>query len=99
MTGIEQLLHHFLVPVEALGLVERTLVVFQTEPCHAFQDGVDRLGCGAFQIGVFDAQDEGAAMVPGIQIGKERRASTANMQVTCGARGKAGANSHQDFRG
>ena len=81
-----------------MGLEERTLVVFQPEPGHALQDGVHRLGGGALEVGVLDAQDEGAAVLARIQPGEQRGARAADVQVTGGARGKSGANGHGNGR-
>jgi hypothetical protein len=53
---------HLLVAIHALHLVERTFVVVQLQPFHAFQDHVHGSLGGALQIGVFNAQHEVAAI-------------------------------------
>ena len=40
---IQQLLDDIIVAIESIGLVKRAFVVFQPEPGHAFENGVDRL--------------------------------------------------------
>ena len=62
---VQQLLNDFCVATKPLCLVKRALVVIQTKPFHAIQDGPDGFRRRAFQVGVLDAQDEFAAMVPG----------------------------------
>ena len=57
----EQLVDDLLVAVEALGLVERTLVVIEPRPFHAVQNLLDGLGRGALEIRILDAQHERAA--------------------------------------
>ena len=61
----EHLLDHGLVAIHALHLVERAFVVVSPDPVHAIENRLYRLGCQAFQIGVFDAQDERAAVFAG----------------------------------
>jgi len=77
-----------------MSLVERTLVVFQPEPGHALQNRIHRFGGGTLEIGVLDAQDEGPAVLAGIQPGKQRGARTADMQIAGRAWGESGANGH-----
>src|SRR5690606_38701295 len=92
---IKQLLDDFLVAVEALGLIEGALVVFQAQPGHAFQDGVHRLLGRALPVGVLNAQDEAAAVAAGVKIGIQRRARAADMQVAGGGRSETSFNRHQ----
>ena len=87
----QQLLDHFLVTVKALGLVERAFVVVQTYPVHAVHNGFYRFRGGAFQVGVFDAQHKGAALLAGKCPGEQCRAHAADVQETGGAGGKTGA--------
>jgi hypothetical protein len=90
----EHLGDHLLVAIHALHLVERTLVVRQAQPLHAVDDGLHRLRRRTRDVGVLDAQDEGAAMAAGIGPGKQRRAGAADVQETGGTGGEAGADRH-----
>ena len=84
MAGVEQLLRGSLVEVEALGLIERALVPVEAEPAHAFQDAFDHGLGGALEVGVLDAEDEGAAGVAGEEPVEERGAGATNVQVAGG---------------
>ena len=84
----------FLVARHALHLIKRTFVVVKTEPVHAVDDRLHRLGRGAFEIGIFDAQNESAAMATRIGPRVERGTGAANVEVTGGAGGEAGADGH-----
>ncbi|KAG1388645.1 hypothetical protein G6F59_015865 [Rhizopus arrhizus] len=59
------------------------------------RDGVDRTLGAAFTVGVLDAQHELAAAVAGLQPAVQRGAGTADVQVTGGAGGEAGAADHE----
>ncbi len=67
VTLLEQLVDVVAVAVHALGLIEGTFVVLQPQPGHALEDGVDRLGGGALEVGILDAQHEGAAVPARVQ--------------------------------
>jgi hypothetical protein len=61
---------------------------------HALQNGINsRLG-GTFPIGVFHAQDKGAAKPPGMQLAEQSSARTADVEKTSGRGGKAGTDRH-----
>ena len=85
VTGFQQLLDDLLVTTKALGLLERSLLIFQPQPSHAFQNGIDRLNRRPLQVGVFYPQDERPAVFAGVKPGKKRRACSANVKVACGA--------------
>jgi hypothetical protein len=59
---------------------------------HAVKNGLDSFRGGAGNIGVFNAQYEGATMAAGIGPGEECGAGAAYVQVTGGAGGKTSAN-------
>ncbi len=90
----DQLLGHFLVPGDALGLVERAFVVVQAQPLHRLQDRIDRALGAAFTVGVLDAQHELAATMAGLQPAVQRGAGATDMQVAGGTGGEAGAAGH-----
>ena len=54
-------------------------------------DDVGRAFHQAALVGILDAQDEGAAVVAGLQVGVQRGAQVAHMHVAGGRRRKAGA--------
>ena len=87
----QHLLEHFLVAIQALGLVERAFVVIQIQPGHAVEDRLHRLGGRARDVGVFDAQDELAAVMTRERPREQRGARAADMQITGGGGGEAGA--------
>ena len=90
----EQVVDHFVIAIETLGLVKGPFVVLQTEPGHALQDRVDRFRCGAFQIGILDTQHEFTTVLTGIEPGKERGTGTTDMQISGGTWGKTGTDCH-----
>jgi carbon monoxide dehydrogenase subunit G len=55
---------------------------------HGVDDGVGHLLRGAGLVRVLDAQDELAAVLPGVEVVEERRAGAADMQVPVGLGGK-----------
>jgi hypothetical protein len=65
--------------------------VFQAQPLHAVENGLHGFRRRAGDIGVLDAQDEGAAMATGVGPGEQRGAGAADVQVTGGAGGETGA--------
>ena len=67
----EQFVDDRVVPVEALGLVEGSLVIVQPQPGHALQDGVDRLRRRPLQVRVLDAQHEAPPVAAGEEVGEE----------------------------
>ena len=75
-----------------------TLVPGQT---GSLERAVDDVGSALDQtalVGVFNAQDEGAAVMAGLQIGVQCGAQIAYMHIACGGRRKAGTNiCHSDF--
>jgi hypothetical protein len=78
---------HLAVQRQALGL----LVLFipaQIQPAQSVEDGVERdLGI-APHVGVVDAQDHDAAVVPGVQPVKDEGARAPDVQKTSGGRRK-----------
>ena len=67
------------------------LVPVEPEPAQPVEDAGDHLPRGPLGVGVLDAQDERAAVAPGVEPVEERRAGAADMQVARGRRGKADA--------
>ena len=67
MAFVQQLLDEGFVAREVFGLVHDVAAVVgvQADPVHALQDDVHGFLGGAFQIGVFDAQQKFAAVVLG----------------------------------
>ncbi len=65
-TGIQHLLDHFLVAVDALHLIERTFVLLQPQPCHAVQNRLHGLRCRTCDVGIFNTQNEFAVVFTGV---------------------------------
>ena len=70
------------------------IVGVQAYPLHAVENDLHGFGGGALQIGVFDAQQEFAAVVLGKRPGIQRGAHAADVQVARGAGGETGFNGH-----
>ena len=97
MAGGEQLVGNFLVTLQSLGLVERTLVGIQIQPVHGVENRLHGLVGGTLAIGVLDAQDEFTAATARFEPAIKRSARTADVQETGGAGGEAGAYGHRDI--
>ena len=95
MPARQQLPDDLLVAIEALGLIERTLVVIEPRPLHAVQDLLDGSLGRALQIGVLDAQHELPAVPARVQPTKQRRAQPPDVQEAGGTRGETGAYAHR----
>jgi hypothetical protein len=81
MAGVEQLLRRGSVEIEPLRLVERAFVPVEAEPTHPIKNAFDHSLGGALEVGVFDAQDEGATGVASKEPVEERGAGTPHVQV------------------
>jgi hypothetical protein len=92
--GVQHRLDDLAVAVHALHLVERAFVVLQAQPLHAVQDRLHRFRGRALQVGVFDAQDEGAAEVAGIGPRIQRGAGAAEVEKAGRAGSETGADGH-----
>ena len=93
--GGQHLRDHFTVAVHALHLVERAFVGLHAKPVHAVQDRLHRLGRGALDIGVLDAQHEGALVVAGEGPREQRGARAAQVQEAGGRGREAGADGEE----
>ena len=71
-----------------------SLVPIETEPPKVAEDHLLRLESGAGLIGVFHSHDERAAMVAGKEPVENRRARTADVEMTGGRRSETNANRH-----
>ena len=96
LAGCEQVVGHFAIPLQPVGLVERALVIIQAQPVHRLQDRVDRGLGAALAVGVLDPQHELPAVAACGQPAVQRGAGAADMQVAGGAGGKTGADGHGD---
>ena len=67
MPAGKQLLDKLFVAREVLGLIDDMVAVVgvQSYPVHALQDDLHAFGGGAFQVGIFDAQQKFAAVMFG----------------------------------
>ena len=59
----------------------RTFIPVDAEPAQPIEDSGDHLGLGALHVGVFDAQDERAAVTTGVEPVEKRSAGAADVQV------------------
>src|SRR5439155_1796259 len=82
-----------LVRAEAVAarILRRPLVPVDAEPVKPVEYRLDRLGPIPHLVGVVDAEDELAAVPPGVEPVETRRADAADVQVAGRARGEAGA--------
>ena len=84
-----QLFGRGLIEWEPLGLKEWSLIPFHAEPTHAIEDALHHIFGGALEIGVFNAQNEGAPRVAGkqpIEEGASARATYMQVAGRCRAR-------------
>src|ERR1700689_2032430 len=98
MAARQHIFDYFLVPVEALGLIERALIMLQSSPFHPVENLLDRLIRRTLQIGVLNAQHELARMPPRIQPAEKRRAQSPDVQESGGTRCESGADGHRRSR-
>ena len=87
-------MRHLGMPAGALELEHRRLVGVEAEPAQPVEDRVDRTLGRALPVGVLDAQQVAAAMVPGEQPVEQRRPRAADVQITGGRRSEAYNNTH-----
>ncbi len=93
----EQLLHGGLVEVGPLALPVGTVVAanvgtfvgLQPEPGQIVDDAGVVVARGALEVGVLDAQHQGAAVMAGVEEVVERRAGAAHVQRTRGTGSEA----------
>ena len=95
MAARQHVFDHFLVSIEALGLIERALIMLEPRPFHPIENLLDRLVCRTLEIGILDAQHELAGVPARIQPAEERRAQSSDMQESSGARCESGADGHR----
>ena len=82
------------VAIEAPGLVVRACVVFQAQPGHAFENGLNVFIGRTFPVRVLDAQDEASAHAARMEPGKKGRAGAPDVQMAGGAGGETGDDGH-----
>ena len=75
---------------EALRLEERALVPFDSEPLQPGEDAVDQFRAVALDIGVLDAQQHRAALVPGKKPVEQRGARAAHVEIAGRRRARNG---------
>ena len=79
----------------ALGrLIDRRLVPLQPEPFHGIENGALRLGRRSFAVGVLDAEQELAAVMPGEQPVENGRPNVPDVNMACRTRRKSHAYAH-----
>lgn len=80
--------------VAARGLDDHVFIMMDAQPFEPLDDGVHGLLGGALEVGVFDAEQELAACVLGIEEVEERRPSAADVKIASRAGGKTEADRH-----
>src|SRR6185436_5801785 len=70
------------------------LVPVQPQPPQSVENAGDHVGGGALDVRIFDAQHEDAAVAPGVQPVEQRRARTADVEITGRGRRKPNAWDH-----
>ena len=73
----------------------RAFIPVEPEPPQAIQDAGDHVGRGAFDVGVFDSQHEGAAKPSGVQPVEQRRAGAAYVEIAGWRRCESNARAHR----
>src|SRR5271157_30784 len=69
-----------------------TFIPVETEPLQVFEKLAFEAFFAALDVGVLDAQDHGAALLPGEQPVEKRGACVADVQMSRGRRSEANAN-------
>jgi hypothetical protein len=87
-------LDHLAIAVETVRLENRPFVGGQPNPGKAVDDRIDRCLRRTLAIGVLDAQNVRALVVPRVKPRIQRGSDAADVQIAGGARGKAGTDGH-----
>src|SRR5688500_4993765 len=102
MAAFHELLCRCAVTIEPFGLKVRRvrsanlrpLVPIDAEPPQSVEDTGDHFRLVSLDVGVFDAQDEAAAVAARVQPVEQRSPGAADVQVTGRGRGEAETRSH-----
>ena len=94
----QQLVDDFAVAIHALQLEKRPFVGRQSQPAHAVDDRRHRCRRRTLDVGVLDAQDEGAVEMARVGPGVERGPDAADVQEARGTGGEAGADGRSGRR-
>src|SRR5436190_12474932 len=89
-----ELIGHLLVPAQTSALEDGRLVPVEAEPREAVEDDLGVFVGGTGLVGVFDAQQELAALFAGEEPVEEGSSGSANVEVAGGRRGEADADTH-----
>src|SRR5437667_9430400 len=91
----EQAVGDFLVALHARALEHGLLVPVEAQPGEPVEDHLRMLVGRAGLVGVFDAQQELAAFVAGVQPVEKRGASASDVEEAGGGGGEADAGGHE----
>ena len=94
VAAVEQLPERFGMARGAVGLEDRTLVEVQVEPAEGVEDLLHVLRRRSLPVGIFDAQDERAALAAREQPVVERGPGAADVQRAGWGRSKANSDGH-----
>ena len=81
-------------PVYPIALEHGTFIPIETQPAKSSQDGLGMLRVGSVAVGILDAEDEHASMVPREQPVEEGGAGAADMEVARGRGSEPSAYRH-----
>ena len=81
-------------PVDTVALEHGTFIPIETQPAKSPQYGLGMLGVGSVAIGILDAENEYASVVPREQPVEESGAGAADVKVSRGRRSEASAYRH-----
>src|SRR5687767_2441635 len=73
---------------------DRTFIPGEPEPAEPVENPRDHVRRRSLDVGVFDAQDEDAAMAPRVEPVEKRGAGAADVEVACGGWSEADAGDH-----
>jgi len=88
---LQQLLNVFFIACGALGLAKRPLIPIKPQPFQAFQNVFLPFGAGTLQIGIFNPENESAAVFSGKQPIKKGGPGRTQMQKSRGGGGDSRA--------
>ncbi len=69
------------VQIDSLGLVVGAFVPREAEPLHPLKDAFDHFWRGAFEVGVFDPQDQSSPKMPGEKPVKQGGSGPSDVQI------------------
>src|SRR5690606_18644639 len=81
------------IEIHAVGLTKGTFIPIQLDPAHAIENSLDRCVGRPILVGVFNAKNEHAVLLPGKQPVEQGRPHPADMEEA----GRTGRKSNPDL--